>query len=101
MGPIRMVNKFLLLLLVLQALGYIQSATAGLIVFDSKPAFLAATPIETTQDFESFASPTLFAVPQVAFDQVVFSATPTPSDLALVSRTADLCSGEAAFEHCG
>jgi PEP-CTERM motif-containing protein len=78
MGPIR-INKFLLLLLVVQALGYIQSATAGLIVFDSKPAFLAAAPIETTQDFESFASPTLFAVPQVAFDQVVFSATPTPS----------------------
>jgi len=74
-----MIDKLLLLLLVVQTLGYVQSATAALIVFNSRAAFVAAAPIEMTQDFESFASPTVFATPQVAFDEVAFRATPMPS----------------------
>lgn len=69
----------LLVLLVVQALGYVESATAGLTVFASRPAFLAAAPIETTQDFESFASPIRFDTPQVTFDEVTFSAIATAS----------------------
>jgi hypothetical protein len=78
MSLTRMAHKTLLVLFSVLA-AHIQSATAGLMVFDSKSAFLATAPIETTEDFESFASPTLFPTPQVTFDGVTFSATPSPS----------------------
>ena len=79
MAPIPMIYRLLLVFLVGQGLGYIQPASASLIVFSSRPVFLAAASIEVTQDFESFASPTPFFTPIVTFDAVTFSATPSPS----------------------
>jgi len=78
MSSTRVARAALLVLFSLLA-AHIQSATAGLIVFDSRAAFLAAAPIEATEDFESFASPTLFPTPQVTFVGVTFTATPSPS----------------------
>jgi len=78
MSSTRVARAALLVLFSLLA-AHIQSATAGLVVFDSKSAFLAAAPIKATEDFESFASPTLFPVPQVTFDAVTFTASPSPS----------------------
>jgi hypothetical protein len=76
----------LVVLLVVQALGHVQSAKGELTVFESRQAFLAAAPIEITQDFESFASPTHFSTAQVAFDEVIFSAIPTPTTWGIVNN---------------
>ena len=75
----RVAHTSALLLLIMLATEFIESAEATPIVFASKAAFSTAAPIEITQDFESLASPTVFPTPQVEFDGVIFSATPSPS----------------------